>query len=253
MTRVDVLGVGVSAVTMRSALAEVARWIDAGHSTYVCVTTVHTVMACQSDPELRDIHNRSGLTLPDGMPMVWAAKWAGFSGTSRVAGPDLMPLACEAGIPHGWRHFFLGGREGEPERLAEGLARRFPGLRVAGTHSPPFMPFDEWDNDQIAALVNAASPNIVWVGLGGVKQEKWMAGMVGRLPACVLVGVGAAFDFELGHIIRAPRWMQRGGLEWLHRLASEPRRLAGRYLKLNPRFVWRVLRQPPKPFQCRSG
>jgi N-acetylglucosaminyldiphosphoundecaprenol N-acetyl-beta-D-mannosaminyltransferase len=230
---------------MPAALSEIERWITDGEQHYVCVTGVHGVMECQRDPELRGIHNRSGLTTPDGMPMVWAGRYAGAR-ISRVYGPDLMLALCAVAAERGWRHYFYGGGDGTPERLADRLRERFPALRVVGTCSPPFRPLTEEEDAAIVQAINGASPDIVWVGLSTPKQERWMANHVGRVRAPVLIGVGAAFDIHAGTLAQAPRWMQRSGLEWLYRLIREPRRLWKRYLVNNPAFVVRILRHRPR-------
>ncbi len=252
----DVLGVGISAVNPRTALAEVTGWMrmDRRNSAprkrrtpkYVCFTGVHGVMECQDDPDLRAIHNSSAMTAPDGMPMVWACRWAGFKAIERVSGPDLMPLICAAGVAAGWRHYFYGGAAGVADLLAEALSDRFPGMRVVGTHTPPFRPLTDREKDRVTAAINDARPDCVWVGLSTPKQERWMADMAPRLDVAALFGVGAAFDFLTGRRRRAPVWMQRTGLEWLHRSAADPLRLAPRYFRNNPRFVAHVLRRPPR-------
>jgi N-acetylglucosaminyldiphosphoundecaprenol N-acetyl-beta-D-mannosaminyltransferase len=246
LPRFDVLGVHVSAVDMETALAEITRWIEERRSHYVCVTGVHGVMESQRDEALRLIHNRSGLTTPDGMPMVWAGRWAGFSGVRRVYGPDLMVALSARAAERGWRCYFFGGKEGIADRTASHLTHSFPHLSVAGTHSPPFRPLSEVEDAEVVARINASDADIVWVGLSTPKQERWMAAHLGRLTAPVLIGVGAAFDIHAGAVRQAPRWMQRSGLEWLFRLGTEPRRLARRYLTNNPLFVMRVLCHPPR-------
>lgn len=245
--RVDVLGVGVSAIDMPTAVAEIGRWIADREQHYVCITGVHGVMESQADPALMAIHNASGLTTPDGMPMVWSARWAGYRDTARVYGPDLLLEVSAAAVSSGWSSFFYGGKEGIPQLLADRLRQRFPGLRVAGTFSPPFRRLTEQEDAEIVAAINASGADIVWVGLSTPKQERWMAEHAGRITAPVMVGVGAAFDIHAGVLPQAPAWMQRAGLEWLYRLLREPRRLWRRYLKNNPRFVWAVLRRPPRP------
>lgn len=244
--RVDILGVEVSVLTMDLATEEMGRWIDAREQHYVCITGVHGVMESQSDPELKAIHNASGLTTPDGMPMVWCGHRAGAAHMERVYGPDLMLEMCARAAQHGWRMYFYGGAEGIPEQLAERLTARFPGLVVAGTHSPPFRVLEGDEIDAEVAMINATEPDIVWVGLSTPKQERWMASRIGQVTAPVLVGVGAAFDMHAGNLRQAPAWMQRSGLEWLFRLVMEPRRLWKRYLSNNPRFVYRILRRPPR-------
>lgn len=241
----NVLGVGVSAVDMERAVAEIVRWVEAREQHYVCVTGVHGVMESQRDPELLGIHNTSGLTTPDGMPLVWMGRWAGADGMDRVYGPDLMLALCALAAKRGWSCYFYGAGEGVPELLAERLAARFPGLRVAGTMSPPFRPLTPGEDAAVVERINAAAPDLVWVGLSTPKQERWMAAHVGRLTAPVLLGVGAAFDIHAGLLPQAPRWMQRAGLEWLYRLLREPRRLWRRYLRNNPRFLLAVVRRPP--------
>lgn len=244
--RVDVLGVRVSAIDMAMAVDEITRWVEHGERRYVCVTGVHGVMESQRDPELARIHNESGMTTPDGMPMVWAGRAAGAAWMERVYGPDLMLAVCARAAERGWRSYFYGGAEGVPERLADRLRERFPGLVVAGAWSPPFRPLTPEEDDEVVARINAARPDLVWVGLSTPKQERWMAAHVGRIGAAALLGVGAAFDIHAGSLRQAPRWMQRSGLEWLFRLAVEPRRLWRRYLVNNPRFVAGIVRRRPR-------
>jgi N-acetylglucosaminyldiphosphoundecaprenol N-acetyl-beta-D-mannosaminyltransferase len=241
--RVNVLGVGVSAITMAQAVNVIEGWIAAADHQYVCVTGVHGVMESQDDPILRHIHNRAGLVTPDGMPLVWMSRLRGCRHVERVYGPDLMLACCAASVSKGYRHFLYGGARDVPERLAERLQERFPGLIVTGTWSPPFGELTPVEERATIERINSANPDIVWVGLSTPKQERWMASHVGMLRAPVLIGVGAAFDFHAGLKRQAPRWMQRSGLEWLFRLGTEPRRLWRRYFSNNPRFLWRILLQ----------
>lgn len=243
--RIDVLGVGVSAIDMEQALAAIAGWIERRERHYVCVTGVHGVMESRRDDELRRIHNASGLTTPDGMPMVWAGRRSGAAHMRRVYGPDLMLAVCERAVRRGWSSYFYGGAPGVAERLAERLAERYPGLEVAGACSPPFRAATPAEDAATVEWIERAAPDLVWVGLGTPKQERWMAAHSQRLSAPVLLGVGAAFNIHAGLLPQAPRWMQRSGLEWLYRLAREPR-LAGRYLRNNPRFLLEILRRPPR-------
>ncbi len=251
--RVDVLGVSVSAIDLPEAVDRIAGWIGQRSQNYVCVTGVHGVMESQRDEDLRRIHNASGMTTPDGMPMVWAGHWAGASWMRRVYGPDMMLAVCERASEMGWRSFFYGGREGVPELLAERLAQRFPGLRVAGTYSPPFRELTPEEDAALIDRINASHADLVWVGLSTPKQERWMAAHVGRLEAPVLLGVGAAFDIHAGTLAQAPRWMQRNGLEWLYRLFREPRRLWRRYLSTIPRFLFAVARRRPRLMGLDAG
>jgi N-acetylglucosaminyldiphosphoundecaprenol N-acetyl-beta-D-mannosaminyltransferase len=241
--RANILGVGVSAVNMAQALDTIEGWIATGERHYVCVTGVHGVMESQADPELLRIHNEAGLVTPDGMPLVALSRRLGFRHVDRVYGPDLMLAACERSPWRGYRHFLYGGAPEVVERLSARLRERFPGLRIVGTHSPPFRDLTAEEDHAVVRMINASRADIVWVGLSTPKQERWMASHRDRLLPPVLVGVGAAFDFHAGAKRQAPRWMQRRGLEWFFRLMTEPRRLWKRYLTNNPRFVGLVLAQ----------
>lgn len=237
--RANILGVGVSAVNMPQALDIIERWMaDKARRSgrYVCCSNTHSIMACQTDPALRAIHNRAGLVTPDGMPLVWLSRRAGFAQVERVYGPDLLLALCERTAGSGARHFFYGGAPGVAEKLAENLRRRFPGLHVAGIIVPPFRPLSEAEDAHIVTEIEASGADVVWVGLGMPKQERWMADHAERLRA-VLIGVGAAFDFHAGVKRQAPLWMQQRGLEWLFRLLTEPRRLWRRYFSTIPPFI----------------
>ena len=163
----------------------------------------------------------------------------------RVYGPDLMLAACAAGLDHGWKHYFYGGGEGVAETLRDQLCERFPGLNVVGIHTPPFRPLTNGESAEDCTAINESGADIVWVGLSTPKQERWMAAHIDRLDRAQVIGVGAAFDINAGLLRQAPPWMQQRGLEWAFRLAVEPRRLWRRYLRNNPRFVLRVLRDRP--------
>lgn len=243
--RVDVLGVGISVVDLDGAIAAFEDWIRTDHRTYVCVTGVHGVMESQRDASLLDIHNRSGLTTPDGMPVVWAGRWAGVPEMSRVYGPELMTRAMERSVRHGWTNYFYGGAPGVSELMATRLIGRFPGLKVVGTHSPPFHSLSPTEDDAEVAIINEAKPDLLWIGLSTPKQEKWMAAHLGRVDAKVMVGVGAAFDIHAGLKHSAPRFLQAAGLEWAYRLVKEPRRLWRRYLWIVPGFGAKVIRRRP--------
>jgi N-acetylglucosaminyldiphosphoundecaprenol N-acetyl-beta-D-mannosaminyltransferase len=237
----NVLGVGISAIDLDRAVATVSGWIERREQNYVCVTGVHGVMESQRSPDLKRIHNDAGMVTPDGMPMVWLSRWGGFSHVSRVYGPDLMAAVCAESVAKGWRHYFYGGADGVAEQLKEKLAARYPGLQVVGTFSPPFRPMSPEEDAELIRTIDAAEPDIVWVGLSTPKQERWMDQHIHRINAPVMVGVGAAFDFHAGLKSQAPLWMQRNGLEWLYRLVTEPKRLWKRYLINNPLFISYVI------------
>lgn len=241
--RVNILGVGVSAINMAMAVAMFDAWIARRERQYVCITGVHGVMESQRDPALRAILCRSGLTAPDGMPLVWLSKLQGFRQVQRVYGPDLMLALCARSLETGYRHFLYGGDEELVEALAARLHQRYAGLQIVGAYAPPFRPVTPEEDADIVRMINDARPDVVWIGLSTPKQERWMAAHSRRITAPVLVGVGAAFDFNAGCKRQAPPWMQRSGLEWFFRLVQEPKRLWRRYLLNNPRFVVLVLLQ----------
>lgn len=238
-----ILGVPVSRVDLESAVRTIVAWCGNRQAHYVCVRDVHGIMRSRENPDLMALHDDAGMVTPDGMPLVWLARWRGHSEVDRACGADLVDALCRASVAHGLRHYFYGGKPGVAERLAATLASRHPGLLVAGTDTPPFRPLTAEEDEAATAAINRAAPHIVWVGLSTPTQEFWMRDHVGRIPGAVLIGVGAAFDFHTGDVKRAPRWMQRSGLEWLHRLFSEPRRLWRRYLVLAPQFVWHAWRE----------
>jgi N-acetylglucosaminyldiphosphoundecaprenol N-acetyl-beta-D-mannosaminyltransferase len=239
----NILGVGVSAVNMAMALRILEDWIERREPHYVCVTGVHGVMESQKDAELRRIHNRAGLVTPDGMPLVWLSRALGYPYVERVYGPDLLLAFCRLAEEARYRIFFYGGHEAVPELLAARLLQKYPGLQVAGRYSPPFRELSGEEEEEIYRMINAAGPDVVFVGLSTPKQERWMARARASLEAPVLIGVGAAFDFHSGTKKQAPQWMRRSGLEWFYRLLQEPRRLGRRYLVNNPLFVLSVIRQ----------
>ena len=243
--RVTILGVPVSTVDKSSAVTTIGRWISdrrfggavRGTARYVCACDVHNVMRAQTDSlHMRALRN-ADMIVPDGAPLVWVSRLRGERGVGRVAGADLLSAICERSIREGWSHYFYGGEPGVAGQLAQRLAERFEGLNVAGTECPPFRPMSPEEVERDIARINNSGADIVWVGLGCPKQEIWMLEHQARLQGRVVVGVGAAFDFHSGRIERAPAWMRDHGLEWLHRLLSEPQRLWRRYLVLAPKFV----------------
>ena len=238
--KANVLGVGVSALNLDSALSEIARALSIRTKGYVCVTGVHGVSEAQRDPHLRAILNRAFLNTPDGMPMVWVGKLQGFRAMDRVYGPDLMLLVCRHAAERGYTHFLYGGGPGVAGELKRRLESRFPQIKVVGAYTPPFLPLNPDESEELVRRVREARPDIFWVGLSTPKQEKFMAEYWEKLDATLMFGVGAAFDFHAGRVRQAPRWMQRGGLEWFFRLCCEPRRLWRRYLRNNPLFAFRI-------------
>ncbi len=238
--KANVLGVAIDAVDMSQALARIESAIADGRRGYICVTGVHGVMEAQQDSEFRCTLNRALLNVPDGMPTVWVGRLQGFRDMRRVFGPELMLELCRRAEFRNYRHFFYGGQPGVAETLAETLSRLCPGLRVVGTYTPPFRPLDESERRQLRRAIAEAQPEITWVGLSTPKQEKFMAEYHGELDTKLMIGVGAAFDLHTGRMRDAPAWVKQAGLQWLHRLAQDPKRLWRRYLTNNPKFLCKI-------------
>jgi N-acetylglucosaminyldiphosphoundecaprenol N-acetyl-beta-D-mannosaminyltransferase len=241
--RYAVLGTWVHAVDPARALDEIGAWIRQGRRGYVAFANVHGVIEGLDEATTRQAFNEAGLTVPDGVPLVWLGWLRGHAEVRRVYGPDTVLGLSEQAARHGWSCYFYGGAPGVAERLAAVLTERFPGFRVAGVHAPPFRSLTEAEDAEDVSRLNASRADVVFVGLGCPKQERWMADHRPRLTAAALLGVGAAFDFHTGRVRQAPRWMMGAGLEWLFRLIQEPRRLWRRYLVYNPRFVFHVILQ----------
>lgn len=231
-----------------SSYDEVLDWMDetiaAGARASLTAAAVNLVMSAADDEAVRDAVLGITLAVPDGQPLVWALRFLGHRAATRVYGPDLMAKHCERATATGTPVYLYGGRD--EERLCllrQQLERRFPGLRIVGSFSPPFRPLTEAERERVIEDIDGSGAAVVWVGTGQPKQELWIAEMRPLLDAPLLVGVGAAFDFHAGLLAQAPSWMQRAGLEWLFRLSREPKRLWRRYASQNPRFLIGFARQ----------
>jgi len=241
---VDVLGVPLALADYAATTRWMDAMIEAGERGYVTAAAVHLVMVAREDPRTREAVLGATLAVPDGQPLVWALRALGCPDASRVYGPDLMAHYCAHAATRGTPMYLYGGRhQGALVQLALRLRQRFPGIRIVGGYSPPFRALTPDEEEWVAQDINRSGAEVVWVGTGQPKQEKWMAAMRDRLDPPLLVGVGAAFDFHAGLVPQAPRWMQGLGLEWTYRLAHEPRRLWRRYARYNPRFVIGFARQ----------
>jgi N-acetylglucosaminyldiphosphoundecaprenol N-acetyl-beta-D-mannosaminyltransferase len=241
--RVNVLGIGISITNMPAAVATVEDWIAEGAKNYVCVTGVHGVMEAQKDLQLREIHNNSGMTVPDGMPLVWAGKIYGFKHMGRVYGPDLMLEVCWKSVLRKYTHFLCGGNIGVAERLKENLEKKFPGISIVGTFTPPFRPLNAKESSDLLEQTARCRPDLFWVGLSTPKQEKFMNQYLPKLDTKVMLGVGAAFDIHAGLFNDPPDWIKTSGMQWFYRLCQDPRRLWKRYLAHNPIFIRKFLQQ----------
>jgi N-acetylglucosaminyldiphosphoundecaprenol N-acetyl-beta-D-mannosaminyltransferase len=235
-------GIDFDFIKQRDVPAAINDWRRTGHNGYVTLVNPHSVMMCRRDEQMRDATKGADLILPDGIGIVLAARLLGHGKQYRVTGPALMLRLCDAGRAQGLRHYFYGGREGIADRLAAQLSEMYPGLVVAGTYCPPFRPMSVAEDEAVVAEINAARPDVVWVGIGAPKQEKWMANHVRRIRARAMVGVGAAFDFHSGNVRWAPKWVRNIGCEWAYRLICEPRRMWRRNLD-SPLFLGLVIMQ----------
>ena len=238
------LGVPVSMIDYDGAIELMDELVRTRRRGYVCAAPVHALMVAQEDPEMLAALRGSTIVVPDGMPLVWASNLLGESLDDRVYGPELMLRYSDRCAERGHRVWLYGGRDqGSLVQLALSMRRRHPGIKIVGGYSPPFRPHTLEEEEAIAKQINDAEPDVLWVGIGVPKQEKWMARMRDRLDVPVMCGVGAAFDFHAGRISMAPPWMQERGLEWIYRIVQEPKRLLPRYLYTNPRFVVAFARQ----------
>ena len=236
----NVLGVRVDAVQIPDAIKVLESWIEEhGPARYVAVTGMHGVSVSREDAEFARILSDAGLVVADGMPLVWLGRWQGFKQMRRrVYGPELMETFCrETGSRY--RHFFYGGAPGVADALARAERERY-GIQIAGIYCPPFRPLTEKEEAEVQRLVEEARPDVLWVGLSTPKQERWMHQHRYTLNVPVMLGVGAAFDLNIGRLKQAPAWMRENGLEWLFRLGAEPKRLWQRYIVNGSKFAWAV-------------
>ena len=238
----NILGVNIAVSSYDEVVQRCTAWAKAGVSCSVFFANVHMLMEAHDRATFRSKLETADMVNPDGMPLVWALRALGHRDARRVYGPDateaLLPAAQQWGIPIG----FYGGSEATLAQLVSKVETQYPGIRIVFTMSPPFRPLSDAEDQSIVKEISDSGARFLFVGLGCPKQEDWIIDHQGRIPA-VMLGVGAAFDFLAGSKPQAPRWMMRNGLEWVYRLASEPRRLAGRYLKHNPRFLALFLSQ----------
>jgi N-acetylglucosaminyldiphosphoundecaprenol N-acetyl-beta-D-mannosaminyltransferase len=242
--KINIAGTGISDVSLEETLGLFSNWIDNGEKKRICVTPVNCVVWAHRSTGLRQIYNEADLTLCDGVPLLWAARFIGARLKGRVTGLDLLPAFSATAARKGYRMFLLGARPGVGDSLAEQLTRLYPGIQICGTYAPPMMQtFTAEENEKMIRIVNAAAPDILWVSFTAPKQDFWINEHFHLLETKVVVGVGGAFEVTAGLIDRAPRWMQHAGAEWLYRLLKEPKRLWRRYLLEAPQILPMLLKQ----------
>ena len=237
IARANVLGVGVHAVDMDTAVAVIESSVHSDRKGYVCVAGVHGVMEAQRDRRLTSIFSNALLVVPDGMPTVWVGRWQGLSKMQRVFGPDLMLRLFQRAAVNGFSHFFCGGDYGVAEQLRCNLQSQFPDAQILGSYRPPFRKLTSGEEADLLRMTERLRPDITWVGLSTPKQEQFMEEYLPRMNTKLMIGVGAAFDYHTGRIKDSPQWAKQAGLQWLHRLVQDPARLWKRYLRNNPQFI----------------
>lgn len=236
-----VLDSHIDALSWEETISRISGWASSRQSRFVTLCNVHSVVTASQDASFHRVIAQADLALPDGAPVAWALRREGFASQQRLNGPDLMWRYLAHAEQTGQSVFFYGSTQQTLDLLRARIEGQFPDLKIAGMESPPYRELSAEEDQAYVDQINQSGANVVFIGLGCPKQEAWMASHRGRIRA-VMLGVGAAFDYHAGTIQRAPLWMQKSGLEWLHRLCSEPRRLFKRYLHTNSVFVYRTLK-----------
>lgn len=233
----NILGVNVSVTDMDRTIRDIRNNLTKWRGKYICVSNVHTTVMAYDNPDYKKVQNGAVMALPDGGPLSSYSRSEGKSDARRVTGPDLMREILKRSGEYGWKHFFYGSTQKTLDMLKDKIDKDYPGAQVVGMISPPYRELSPEEDAQYVDMINEANPDFVWVGLGAPKQEIWMAAHQDRVMSLML-GVGAAFDYESGNLKRAPQWMQKCNLEWLYRFMQEPRRLFKRYFVTNIKFLW---------------
>lgn len=235
----NILGVNIAAIDMNWTIKYLKNHIKDLSGDYICVSNVHTTVMSYQDIEYCEIQNGGIMAIPDGGPLSSVGRKRGYEKMTRVAGPSLMGEIFKISIENGYRHYFYGSTEETLNKLRIKLEENYPGIQIAGMHSPPFRTITDEEDEAIIKTIDDSNPDFVWIGLGAPKQEKWMAMHHGKIKG-LMIGVGAGFDYYAGNIKRAPEWVQRMNMEWFYRLIQDPKRLFSRYFKTNTKFLWLI-------------
>lgn len=242
--RIKLLGIDIDNINMKETINKIELLIEKKKPSLVITPNVHHINILQKDNEFRKIYKHASLVIPDSTPLLWLSKILGIHLKERVTGSDLLPLFSKIAGEKGYRLFFLGAAPGIAKKAAKALIQKNPGLEITGTYSPYFgFENDEKENRKIVDMIKKCSPDVLFVCLGPPKQEKWSWKHKDKINVPVIICVGAAFDFVGSKVKRAPKWIQKLGLEWFFRLCQEPRRLWKRYLIGNIIFAWLVLKK----------
>ena len=236
----NIMGVDIAVIDMEWLVDYLNRNVKNLSGDYICVSNVHTTVTAYEDQEYRKIQNGGIMAIPDGGPLSSVGQKRGFKNMKRTTGPSLMGEIFKISASKGYRHYFYGSTDETLEKLFNVLNDTYPGIQIAGMYSPPFRPMTDDEDRAIVDRINKTMPDIIWVGLGAPKQEKWMAAHQGKVNG-LMVGVGAGFDYHAGNIRRAPEWMQKNNLEWVYRLLQDPKRLFKRYWHTNTKFIWNAM------------
>ena len=239
---IRVLGSFIDSLKYENCIRQIIKWALISESRTVCICNVHVVVTANSNFALQSAINNCDMATADGMPIAWTLRSNGFPSTDRISGPDLMQDLLSTLCSHKLPVFFYGSTPKTLDSLIRRVAHRYPGLPVAGYYSPPFRSLTSTEDAHVIEMLNSSGARIIFIGLGCPKQELWMAEHKGKVNA-VTIGVGAAFDFHAGNIKRAPKLLQRLGMEWLYRLYQEPGRLFYRYMTTNGIFIKYVLQK----------
>lgn len=242
MTSINFFGTHIDCLTKQKLVNIIEDYIEQGKRGYVTFSNVHVVVTAKKNKALQMAVNQATLAAPDGMPLAIIGKLLKEK-MERCSGPDMMPAIIESGLEKGYRHYFYGSTEETLAALQQKLKHKYPKIQIVGAYSPPFRPLSEEETSAILHTINNSQADYIWIGLGAPKQEIWMNQQLSNLNKGVMLGVGAAFDFHAGKVSRAPEWMQKSGLEWLHRLLSEPKRLFKRYLTTNSAFIYYLIKE----------
>jgi len=250
MKRITLCGVEIDPISLDDTVAAVDSAISRKQNVFVVTPNIDHVVKLQKDPHFQEIYRQAFLSVADGVPLLWASRFLGTPLKGRVNGTDLMVSLCGLAPKKNYKVFFLGGRPGAAEKAKEKIEIRYPGVKIVGCYSPAFgFEKNDAENAKIADMIKTAAPDILFVGLGAPKQEKWIFNWYQELMVPVSIGIGVSFELLGEMILRAPLWMQKTGLEWLWRLMIEPGRLWKRYLIDDPLFFKLVLKQR---FECRT-